>query len=322
MRKTLIYSNFSLTGLKNAILRWDQQSLTWGRSSIPWNTSFFSTQEIGYYYLQSAEKKIIGENINSSTINSVISKLFDRTWDSQDDQNFVLGSVGQTKEILAPICSDGAFCSWWFPLWARGAVLETPPCSSPSHPARVSGSQMLPWTVVVSAWTFSIAPSSVCSTVWCSAKMKTPLPHFHTPAAPPCTELTAFTAVKWKGTVMHRQENHTKYSSLTQTGLKKCLISPLIISPLHKCTKHPKKHGSSECCCCPQYSHTRLGAYFSLQPKGKSNKLIKKINYCNGSHRCQWQRKILQNEVACLLLGILSLFNCLYIYFKISILIK
>lgn len=145
---------------------------------------------------------------------------------------------------------------------------------------------------------------------------------FQIPAAPPCTDLAVITAVKGKGTVMHHQEIHTKYSFLTRTGLKKCLVSPLIISPLDKFIKLPKKHCSNECCCCPQYSHTRLGAYFSLQPKGKSNKFIKKINNCNGSHRRQWQRKILKNEVACLLLDILSLFHSLYVFFKISIFIK
>lgn len=41
-----------------------------------------------------------------------------------------------------------------------------------------------------------------------------------------------------------------------------------------------------------KYSHTRSGFYFSLQSKGKSNKLMKKINECNISHRYQWQRNI------------------------------
>lgn len=142
------------------------------------------------------------------------------------------------------------------------------PAAHPHIPARVSASEVRPWAVVASAWTFSIAPSSVLHCLMLSwnqnRSSSTPLPH------PSCT------AVKCKGTVMHHQENHTNYSFLTQTGLKKWLISPLIISPLDKFTKHLKEHCRNECCCYPQYSHARLGANFSLQPKGKSNKLIKK----------------------------------------------
>lgn len=48
-----------------------------------------------------------------------------------------LAVLDRQNKILAPICTDGAFCSQWFPLRARGAVLAV----CPHSPARVSVSE-------------------------------------------------------------------------------------------------------------------------------------------------------------------------------------
>lgn len=207
-----------------------------------------------------------------------------------------LAVLDRQNKILAPICTDGAFCSQRFPLRARGAVLAV----CPHSPARVSVSEYsvdafpgLWWPLLAHS---ALPQAAVCSTAWPSARMRTgtPLPHCPIPAAPalhrPCT--SSYQSLQYNGRAQWCITRKITQLFLSQTSLKKWLVSPLITSPLDKFTKYPKKHHSNRCCCCPQYSHARLGAYFSLQPKGKSNKLLKKINYFNGSHRRQWQRKI------------------------------
>lgn len=135
MRENLVYSSFSLAGLKNAILRWHMGSLMWGSSSIPWNTSFLCTQGIGYYYLQSGKKKIIGDNINISSINSIVSKTWIGLGTTKMIKNLFLAVLDRQNKswhpfVLMVLARDDSPCEWGEQCW------QPSPCGLPSHPCQ------------------------------------------------------------------------------------------------------------------------------------------------------------------------------------------
>lgn len=178
--------------------------------------------------------------------------------------------------------------------WAWGAALaglsvpsaRTSLCSA----ARASAAEMLLRAVVALLGHLELPPAAVCPIFWCLAKIKpgTPLLQFHIPAVSPLhgSLMSNYHCGKMKGgkNALHRQSHQLFLSDLN--GFERVAYFSLIISPLNKFTKDPKSHCSNECHC-PQDTHERSGVYFSLQSKGKSNKLIKKINECNISHRQQ-----------------------------------
>lgn len=140
--------------------------------------------------------------------------------------------------------------------------MRIPPCSSPSHPC-LSVSEMLPrlWWPLLGHLAL---PQAVFAPLSGNKKCKQELlnPPFTPQLHHNCTDLATELSLQRNGRGQRciTGKNHTNHSFLTQTALKKWLISPLVMSPLDKFTKYPKKH-SNECCCYPQYRHSRLGFF-------------------------------------------------------------